>query len=89
MRSAKRIMHAYDSRNPGAKACIATAPAKHYQWRYKLGFALVRCQHFENMGNAKKPSWKHLKTYQMPKATANRQIKILTDDLGWKIKLTY
>ncbi len=76
------------SRNPGAKACICTAPHKFYQWRYKLGFALVRCQHFENTANAKKPKWKHLKTYQMPKGTANRQINNLTE-LGWKIKVSY
>ncbi len=75
-------------RNPGAKTCTATAPYKHQQWRYKIGFALVRCQHYENMGTAKRPKWQYIRSFQMPKGDANRQIHTLTV-AGWKMNVTY
>ena len=74
--------------NPGAREAIATSPGKYYQWRYKMGFARVTSQHFENTGYAKKPVWKLLKTYHLKKAEANRQIQVL-DELDWKIKVVY
>lgn len=75
-------------RNPGAKSCICTAPHKFAQWRYKIGFALVRSQHYENAGTSKRPKWIYVDSHQMPKGTANKQIANLRE-LGWKIKVTY
>ncbi len=53
-----------------------------------MGFALVRCQSYVNIGTAKRAKWQYETSTQLPKGTANRQIRNLTSS-GWKMKVTY
>lgn len=69
---------------PGAKSAVLTDPKKRHQRRYKIGYAFVRCQVFENTGTTSRPSWRWFKTWQMQKAEANTEIRRLRG-AGWRL----